>query len=213
MALCLKAELDHVKRAAFLHSNPCPMNPSSGNSSPAIPATWAWHFEQLQRLRDRLLLDCSEQAAEAAVPVESHSMDQADSATDEFDHDRAFSLLSSEQNALYEVEAALQRILEGSYGKCEECGEPIPAARLRAIPWARYTKAVEERLEQQGQVPGCKLPGVKSLQGASVVGLAQADEPEAEELLTREVTRQRREADLKAIESGKDVAKEATEEV
>ncbi len=185
---------------------------STTNRSPhAVPPQWAWHYQQLQDLRDRLLRECGEQSTEAAEPVESHSMDLADSATDEFNHDLALSLLANEQDALYEVEAALQRILNGTYGICEESRQTIAAARLRAVPWTRYTKAVEEQLEQQGQVRRAHLPAVRSIQGAGSGGLAKLEEPESEELLGREVARHQRNEAIKAIESGVEPEKTAPE--
>ena len=45
-----------------------------------------------------------------------------------------------------EVEAALQRIVEGNYGVCEVCGEPIGGERLSAIPWARLCIDDQRRL-------------------------------------------------------------------
>jgi RNA polymerase-binding transcription factor DksA len=47
--------------------------------------------------------------------------------------------LSKDQDALYEVEEALKRIENGSYGVCEMSNEPIPPSRLEAIPFARFT--------------------------------------------------------------------------
>ena len=41
------------------------------------------------------------------------------------------------QQTLVEIDAALARIEDGTYGICEVCGKPIGADRLRAIPWAR----------------------------------------------------------------------------
>src|SRR5438105_6511616 len=49
----------------------------------------------------------------------------------------ALSRLSVEQDALFEVEEALKRILIGTHGFCEETGKPIPAEHLKAVPWAR----------------------------------------------------------------------------
>jgi RNA polymerase-binding protein DksA len=61
----------------------------------------------------------------------------ADMATATYDRELDEGLEEGAQNTLEEVEAALQRIGEGSYGVCEVCGEPIGAERLSAIPWAR----------------------------------------------------------------------------
>jgi RNA polymerase-binding transcription factor DksA len=62
-----------------------------------------------------------------------------DAGTDNFDRDFALSLLSTEQDALKEIEAAIQRIYNGSYGICEETGEPISEERLEAVPFTRFS--------------------------------------------------------------------------
>jgi DnaK suppressor protein len=53
-----------------------------------------------------------------------------------FDQDLAFSLLGSEKQALDQIEVAIRRIEDGSYGRCETCGGRIPKPRLQAIPYA-----------------------------------------------------------------------------
>ena len=168
------------------------------------PSQWAWHRQRLQYLRERLLDDSGIQMAEVSETLEPHSMDIADSATDEFDHDLALSLLTHEQDALHELNAALRRIQEGCYGICEETGQPIPASRLRAVPWTRHTREVEERLEREGTVSRLHMGAVTSLQGPAPGGLPQIDEPEEEELLSREVVRRERVADIETIECGTD---------
>ena len=152
-----------------------------------IDPQWAWHYRVLLGLRERLLKDRGEQLAQAAERLEGYSMDMADSATDEFDHDLALGKLSAEQDALYEVEEALKRIRNGTYGICEESGKPIPVARLKAIPWARFTIEVEARLEHKGVVRQPHLGKVRSVQEAEAAALA----PTQEELDTKEVTREK----------------------
>ena len=95
---------------------------------------WAWHQRVLLGRRERLLKERGEQLSAAAEPLERHSMDEADSASDEFDHNLALSELSAEQDALFAIEAALKRMATGTYGTCEETGRRIPPARLKAIP-------------------------------------------------------------------------------
>ena len=53
-----------------------------------------------------------------------------------FDQELTLSLLGGEKNALEQIEAAIERIEDGSYGRCEECGKKIPKTRLEAIPYA-----------------------------------------------------------------------------
>ena len=74
-------------------------------------------------------------------------MHMADAASDSFDRDLVLGLASFEQEGLYEVDAALKRIEDGSYGFCELTGKPIPLARLEAIPWTRFSLEAENQLE------------------------------------------------------------------
>ena len=129
------------------------------------PSYWAWHLKRLQYLRDRLTESHDIHISAVIEPMEPHSMHIADSATDEIDHDMALSLLSNEENALSEVCAAIRRIRDGQYGICEESGRPIPAARLRAVPWTRYTREVEERLEKSGLVSRPYVGPATSIRG------------------------------------------------
>jgi RNA polymerase-binding transcription factor DksA len=122
-----------------------------------IPKQWVWHYETLSSLRERLLQERRERLTEAAEPMETHSLSQADSATDEFDHALALSRLSVDQDALYEVGAAMKRILDGKYGICEQTGKPIPAGRLKVLPWTRYRQEVVNRLERTGVIPPTRL--------------------------------------------------------
>lgn len=145
-----------------------------------IPAKWTWHYGVLHALRDRLLKDRSDELDAAAQPIEPHSMDVADSATDEFDHDLALTLLSHEQNELYEIDGAIQRIRDGTYGICEESGKPIPEARLRAIPWARYTEEVQASLERAGLGERVRLPRAESTRDSEAIALAESEAPDAD---------------------------------
>jgi RNA polymerase-binding transcription factor DksA len=108
----------------------------------------------LRKQRDRLLKlreDISKQlhqlTAEACEETPNYSMHMADAASDSFDRDLVLGLASFEQEGLYEVDAALKRIEDGSYGFCELTGKPIPRARLEAIPWTRFSLEAENQLE------------------------------------------------------------------
>ena len=78
-------------------------------------------------------------------------MHQADAGSDAYDRDFALSLLSQEQDALYEIDQALKRIELGTYGICEMSGKPILHARLEAIPFARFTVECQSQLEKQNK--------------------------------------------------------------
>lgn len=134
--------------------------------APSIPRRWAWHYRTLLALRDRLMQDAQRKRHEAAAAIEPHSMHLADSATDEFDHDLALAMLAREESAVTEINDAITRILERRYGLCEETGERIPAARLRALPWCRFGREVEAELERSGTVTKFRLPAPVSIRGA-----------------------------------------------
>jgi len=105
-------------------------------------------------------------------------MHQADAGSDAYDRDFALSLLSQEQDALYEIDEALKRIEVGTYGKCEMSGKPIPRARLEAIPFARFTVECQSQLEKQSRATRIR-PSVTSLFGLTEEEGAESEEEEA----------------------------------
>ncbi len=145
------------------------------------PAKWRWHHRALLALQRRLLQDRGDLLKVAAQPLEPHSLDEADSATDEFDHDLALSELSAEQDALYEVAEALARIRNGTYGVCEVSAQTIPAERLKAIPWTRFTREVAERLEPAGIAPAARVHPAATVRNHDEIRLVPETELEAEE--------------------------------
>jgi DnaK suppressor protein len=72
----------------------------------------------------------------------------ADLGTDSCEIDNIIGLVDGERKILVEVNDALSRIEDGTYGICEGRGEPIPKQRLKAIPWARYCVACATLLEK-----------------------------------------------------------------
>ena len=85
------------------------------------------------------------------------------------------SLLSREQDALYEITQALRMIELGTYGICEMSGNPIPCARLEAIPFARFTVECQSQLEKQNKASRVRQSVT------SLFGLTEDEGPEAEE--------------------------------
>src|SRR5947209_18317523 len=59
----------------------------------------------------------------------------ADLATDNFEQETAVSLLEDQEQMLAQTVAALRRLKDGSFGKCQECSKPIATERLQAIPY------------------------------------------------------------------------------
>jgi RNA polymerase-binding transcription factor DksA len=129
-------------------------------------------------LRERLLNQMSGLAKESAEQLASYSLHMADSGTDNFDRDFALSLLSSDQDAIYEIEEALKRIERNTYGVCELTGKPIPKARLEAIPWTRFTVEAQAQLEKEGALRQRRLGSLGTVDSTGAVEVEEEEEPE-----------------------------------
>jgi RNA polymerase-binding protein DksA len=85
---------------------------------------------------------------DASGDLSSMPIHMADVGSDTFEQEFALELMDSERKLLEEIDAALQRIEENTYGICEGTGKPIPKARLKAQPWARYCVEYARTLEK-----------------------------------------------------------------
>jgi DnaK suppressor protein len=137
--------------------------------------------EKLLQLRDAMVdsmagvaQDTLRSRAEGSE-ASAFGMHQADAGSDAYDRDFALSLLSQEQDALYEIDQALKRIELGTYGVCEMSGKQIPRARLEAIPFARYTVECQSQLEKQNKASRVRQSVT------SLFGLTEDEAPETEE--------------------------------
>jgi RNA polymerase-binding protein DksA len=72
----------------------------------------------------------------------------ADVGTDNFEQEFTLGLIESERQVLREIQEALIRIDNGTFGTCMGTGKPIPRVRLEAVPWAKYTIEYSRMLEQ-----------------------------------------------------------------
>jgi DnaK suppressor protein len=128
---------------------------------------------------------------DAAGDLSSMPIHMADIGTDNYEQEFALGLLDSERKLLHEINEALQRIEDGTYGICEGTGEPIPRARLEANPWARYSVAyasllekglVSETEEEEEEKEGKKKRRGPQKKKRNVEGeLEEQDEEEVEE--------------------------------
>lgn len=85
---------------------------------------------------------------EATGDISAHSTHMADQGTDNFDRELALNLASSRQDSLYDVEDAIRRIDDGTYGACELCGRGIERARLKALPFAKKCMGCQNAAER-----------------------------------------------------------------
>jgi len=156
-----------------------PAAKSRDNGGPKkIKAEWQKYYSRLLELREQLMRQMNGLAKESAQEVAGYSLHMADSGTDNFDRDFALSLLSSDQDAVYEIEEALKRIERNTYGVCELTGKAIPKARLEAIPWTRFTVQAQAQLEREGALRQRRLGQLGTVDAVGVAEVEEDDEPE-----------------------------------
>jgi len=148
-----------------------------------VKAEWVKYHSRLLELRDQLLRQMNGLAKESAQEMPGYSLHMADSGTDNFDRDFALSLLSSDQDAIYEIEDALKRIEKKTYGICELTGKAIPKARLEAIPWARFTVQAQAQLEREGALRQRRLGSLGTVDAIAPAESEAEGEEEPEEKL------------------------------
>jgi DnaK suppressor protein len=104
---------------------------------------------KLEAERERLTQWLAEDADELAAMPSAEPGDIEDAAAEEAGSCRANTLRERERTQLVEIEAALARMHDGTYGVCEDSDEPIPYRRLEAEPTTRYTVAAQEQRERE----------------------------------------------------------------
>ena len=106
--------------------------------------------KKLEELRDQLSHSLRGSTAEVKTPDEAtgYSQHQADQGTDDFDRMTNLELNHAEYSLLRQIEHALKKIEENTYGVCDITGEDIPTTRLEAIPYACMTVKAQEKLEK-----------------------------------------------------------------
>lgn len=109
---------------------------------------------RLEAKRDELRTNIANLTEAKPTPVDptiasEGPQDFEDIAVDFLETQQEQSILVNEQALLTQVEHALERIENGTYGKCVNCGQPIPEKRLEAIPWAERDVKCEELVEQR----------------------------------------------------------------
>jgi RNA polymerase-binding transcription factor DksA len=144
-----------------------------------VKAEWQKYCQRLMELREQLLRQMNGLAKDSAQELPGYSLHMADSGTDNFDRDFALSLLSSDQDAVYEIEEALKRIEKKTYGVCELTGKTIPKARLEAIPWTRFTVEAQAQLEREGALRSRRIGQLGTVDSTGATETDnEEDEPE-----------------------------------
>jgi RNA polymerase-binding protein DksA len=85
---------------------------------------------------------------DASGDLSKMPLDMADIGTDNYEQEFTLGLIETEQATLQEIDEALQRIEKKVFGKCTHCGRPIPLARLKVKPHAKYCIECKRREEK-----------------------------------------------------------------
>lgn len=154
-----KAKPQHVKAASL--ADILGFNPKKGKSpeNPAdkdVPEKFKRYYKLLLDLRTSLTEGIERHSEETlkrsakddAGDLSAYGQHMADAGTDTFDRDFALSMVASEQEALSEIDAAIKRIHDGSYGICEITQKPIAKERLLAVPFTRYSAEAQKDIER-----------------------------------------------------------------
>ena len=151
---------NHIKPASL--ADILGFNPSKGRK-PAlhldeslVPEKFKRYYKLLIDLRHHVLVQLGEHTEETLLKsakddsgdLSGYGQHMADAGTDTFDRDFALSLVSSEQEALAEIEAAIKRVHDGTYGICESTQQPIAKERLLAVPFTRYSAEAKKIVER-----------------------------------------------------------------
>lgn len=166
---------------ASILGHPQPGKSSRKNGDAKVKPEWAKYYQHLMELRDQLIRQMSGLAKESAQEMAGYSLHMADSGTDNFDRDFALSLLSADQDALYEIEEALKRVERNTYGICELTGKPIPKSRLEAIPWTRFTVQAQAQLEREGALRQRRLGALRTVDAAGAPEVEPEEDDGADE--------------------------------
>ena len=153
-----KVKPQHVKAASL--ADILGFNPKKGKpADPAdkgVPEKFKRYYKLLLDLRTHLTEGIERHSEETlkrsakddAGDLSAYGQHMADAGTDTFDRDFALSMVASEQEALSEIDAAIKRIHDGTYGVCEITQKPIAKERLLAVPFTRYSAEAQKDLER-----------------------------------------------------------------
>jgi len=115
-------------------------------------------FAGIRRTLERRLVDLRAEYEQAMADLsdlqrdrvgDAAGDDQADVGTKTFEREQEISLVNGILDRLSQTEHALARLDEGTYGRCERCGNPIPKARLEAFPSVTLCVTCKQREERR----------------------------------------------------------------
>jgi RNA polymerase-binding protein DksA len=93
--------------------------------------------------------DVSKNPRDASGDLSAYTVHLADMSSDTYERELSANIASSEQEVLYQIDEALKRLEDGTYGTCQECSKPISLSRLKAVPYTSQCIACQRAQEQK----------------------------------------------------------------
>lgn len=123
----------------------------------------ALNKEQVKQLRQLLITeraklageikaiaeDASKSPRDASGDLSAYTVHMADMSADTYERELSMNIVSSEQELLYQIDDALKRLDDGSFGVCQQCNQPIAMSRLKAVPYASMCIGCQRAKEQK----------------------------------------------------------------
>ena len=95
--------------------------------------------------------DATKTPREASGDLSAYTVHMADMAADTYERELSMNIASSEQEVLYQIDDALKRLDDGSFGICQQCSQPISMSRLKAVPYASLCIGCQRVKEQKNK--------------------------------------------------------------
>ena len=140
-----------------------------------VPQEWNGYYNDLMDLRASLkgalgIRSSETLGASARESSGELSLNSSDAGTETFNRDVALSMVASEQEALEEIEDAIDRIFDGTYGVCQETGKPIKKNRLKVVPFTRFSLEGQNLYEKRKRRDGEPVSGAFATISDSTMG-------------------------------------------
>jgi RNA polymerase-binding transcription factor DksA len=159
LALEKPAKPNHIKAASLadiLGFNPKKAKSVEVIEEGSVPEKYKRYYRILVDMRAQLTEGIERHSEESlkrsakddAGDLSAYGQNMADGGINTFDRDFVLSLVSNEQEALSEIESAIKRIRDGTYGICEVTGKQIAKERLLAVPFTRYSTEAQKEIEK-----------------------------------------------------------------
>ena len=151
----VKKKVEAASITDILGFNPKKTSVLPDRDESKVPAKLRPYYRSLLKFKSQLMEGLGERSEEtigtsARETSGELSVNSPDAGSESFDRDVALSMVAGEQETLHEVEEAIVRIFNGTYGICQETGKPINQARLKAVPFTRFSLEGQALYEKRG---------------------------------------------------------------